>query len=69
MVSGFRFFLATRHGIRLEFRDYSWLDSRFEHVDRVVAQNPKNPTGNGNAVASPGITNLVQIDVGYTFIF
>ena len=69
LALGFRFFVIGKHAVKLEFRDYSWLDSRFEHINRTAAQNPSNPTGNGNAVASPGITNLVQIDIGYAFIF
>jgi outer membrane beta-barrel protein len=69
LALGFRFFIIGKHAVKLEFRDYSWLDSRLEHVDRIAAQNPSNPTGNGNPVASAGITNLVQIDVGYAFIF
>ncbi len=69
LALGFRIFVSGRHALKLEFRDYSWLDSRYENVNRAAAQNPSNPTGNGNLVASPGITNLVQIDVGYAFIF
>lgn len=83
LALGFRFFVTNRHAVKLEFRDYSWLESRYENVNRTEAQGPptsecplgravavSTPTGcNGNLVASPGITNLVQIDLGYTFIF
>jgi hypothetical protein len=39
------------------------------NVDRTAALNPNNPTGNGTPIGSPGITNLVQVHVGYSYMF
>jgi len=68
LAAGFRFFVTNNHAVRLEFRDWSWIDSYLKDFNRAAALIPSNPTGNGTEV-SPGITNLVQIDIGYTFIF
>lgn len=59
---GFRFFLLQQHSIKIEVRDWSYLDSYQVNVDRA--------TGTGG-MESPnaGITNLVQFDLGYAFIF
>ncbi len=68
IAAGFRFFLTNNHVVRLEVRDWSWIDSYLTGANRAAALNGSNPTGNGTPV-SPGITNLVQFDLGYTFIF
>ena len=67
LAAGFRFFVTNNHAVRLEFRDWSWIDSYLENFNRAAALNQANPTGNGTERS--GITNLVQIDIGYTFIF
>ena len=81
LAVGFRFFLGQQHGVKFEIRDYSYLDSYYENVNRAAAQVSSaciagttapancNFTGNGALVKNPGITNLVQFDLGYTFIF
>ena len=68
LALGFRFFLTNNQIVRFEIRDWSWIDSYLTGANRVAALNASNPTGNGTPV-SPGITNLVQFDLGYTFIF
>jgi outer membrane beta-barrel protein len=76
LALGFRFFLTDNHVVRFEIRDWSWLDSFVTCADRAAALTPSNPTGNVTTAACPngneehsGITNLVQFDLGYTFIF
>lgn len=59
---GFRFFIAQQHGIKIEVRDWSYLDSFLINVDRATG------TG-GTESPNAGITNLVQFDLGYSFIF
>lgn len=69
LAVGLRFFVWQHHGVRLEVRDWSYLDSYLTGIDRKAAQT--NPSGNGGGTPfpSPGITNLVQFDIGYTYIF
>lgn len=57
------------HALRVEVRDYSWLDSYLQDVNRVSALNGGEPPGGGTPYTNAGITNLVQVDVGYTVIF
>ncbi len=68
---GWRLFLpvvGNHHSLRVEIRDFSYLDSYYVGVNRnIAATNPDNPTGNGTEVG--GITNLVQVQVGYSFMF
>lgn len=59
LALGFRFFIAQQHSIKFEFRDWSWLDSYRTGMDR---------SGQGGMEVT-GVTNLVQIDLGYAFIF
>lgn len=59
---GFRFFVAQQHSIKIEVRDWSYLDSFLINVDRATG------TG-GTESPNAGITNLVQFDLGYSFIF
>jgi outer membrane beta-barrel protein len=66
---GWRFFLNQKHAVKFEIRDYSYLDSYLEGVNRAAALSASNPTGNGVDSKNPGITNLVQFDFGYAFIF
>ncbi len=65
---GFRFFVLSGHSIKVEVRDWSYLDSYFVNVDRAAA-TPGNPTAGGTLSPNAGITNLVQFDLGYAFIF
>lgn len=59
---GFRFFVAQQHSIKIEVRDWSYLDSFLIKIDRATG------TG-GEESPNAGITNLVQFDLGYSFIF
>lgn len=68
LALGGRFFITPRHAVRLEVRDYSYLDSYRENINRAAALNPATPDGNGTVV-NAGITNLVMVDLGYTFLF
>ncbi len=76
---GFRFFFATsapvpgeksqgQHSFKLEARDWSYLDSYYVGVDRASATSA-NPTAGGQLSPNAGITNLVQFDIGYSYIF
>lgn len=62
LALGFRFFIAQQHSVKFEVRDWSYLDSYQVNVDRATG------TGGMNS-PNAGITNLVQFDVGYAFIF
>ena len=76
---GFRFFFATQppvpgvkaqgqHSIKVEVRDYSYLDSYYVGVVRADA-TAANPTAGGRLAPNAGVTNLVQLDLGYSYIF
>ncbi len=75
---GFRFFFSTsapvpgaktgQHSVKIEVRDYSYLDSYYINVKRADA-TAANPTAGGQLSPNAGITNLVQLDVGYAYIF
>ncbi|MCC6334167.1 MAG: outer membrane beta-barrel domain-containing protein [Myxococcales bacterium] len=78
LALGFRFFIpgvtssgtvvGQRHSIKLEVRDWSFLDSYYVNVDRAQS-SPNNPTAGGMQSPTAGITNLVMIDIGYAFLF
>jgi outer membrane beta-barrel protein len=63
---GFRFFTSENQGLRLEVRDYSYPDSFKVNIDRRLSEAGQ-PTG--TPASSPGLTNLVLFDLGYSFIF
>ena len=76
---GFRFFFATtapvpgeknagQHSVKFEVRDFSYLDSYYVGVVRADATGA-NPTAGGQLSPNAGITNLVQFDIGYSYIF
>ncbi len=65
----FRFFMQQPRHSQLEVRDYAYLDSYYENVNRAAALNAANPTGDGNLASNPGITNLGAVDLGYTYLF
>lgn len=68
LAIGFRFFISESNSIKIEVRDFSFLDSYLENVNRASAL-ANNPQGGGTPAASPGITNLVGLNVGYAYIF
>ncbi len=59
---GFRFFIMQQHSVKIEVRDWSYLDSYLVNVDRATGAG-------GMESPNAGITNLVQFDLGYAFIF
>lgn len=63
---GMRFFTHQGGAIKVEVRDYLFPDSFLEGIDRAVAE-----TGGatGTPATNPGLTNLVLVDLGYTFLF
>ncbi len=70
LALGFRFFIPTtqNHSIHLEFRDWSYLDSYYQNVDRATA-SVANQTAGGTLSPNAGVTNLTQWDIGYQYIF
>lgn len=71
IAMGFRFWPVEtwkNHSFKVEVRDYSYLDSYYIDVvrDQVTVGNP---TAGGKLNPAAGVTNLVQIDLGYAFIF
>jgi outer membrane beta-barrel protein len=63
---GFRFFLAAGHAIRLELRDWVFVD---QYRVNVVREDWEAGRESGELAPNPGLTHLVQFDFGYTFIF
>ncbi len=59
---GFRFFVIQGHSVKVEVRDWSYLDSFLVNIDKATGQG-------GTPSPNAGITNLVQFDLGYAFIF
>lgn len=68
LALGFRFFLNEHHGFKLELRDYSFLDSYYINVKRADS-SPSIPTAGGSLSPDAGITSLVMLDLGYSFMF
>lgn len=70
MALGMRFFIGreNHHSVKVEVRDWSYLDSYYINVDRATS-SAGNPTSGGMPSPNAGVTNLVQIDLGYAFIF
>lgn len=60
--------VGQRHSIKVEVRDWSFLDSYYTGVSRADS-SPANPTAGGALSPDAGITNLVMLDIGYSFIF
>jgi outer membrane beta-barrel protein len=70
LALGFRFFIptASHHSVHVEFRDWSYLDSYYQGVDRANV-TAANPTAGGTLSPNAGLTNLTQWDIGYQYIF
>ncbi len=64
---GLRFFLSSQHALKVELRDFSWPDSYLVDVPRDPARTSRSPAGSN--APNPGVTNLVTVDLGYSFIF
>jgi hypothetical protein len=68
---GWRFFLPTvgnNHSVRVEIRDFSYLDSYTENFKRALALGA-DQYGGGVPASNAGISNLVQVHVGYSYMF
>ena len=63
---GMRFFTHQGGGIVVEVRDYVFPDSYLINIDRSVAEAGGKT---GDPSPNPGLTNLVLVDLGYSFIF
>lgn len=63
---GVRFFASQTASIKLELRDYAFVDTYRVQIDRAAAERGDASSG----VAGPGgLTHLVLFDVGYSFVF
>jgi outer membrane beta-barrel protein len=65
-AAGLRFFTHPGGGLRVEVRNYVWPDSFLININRRQAELGQ-PTGEPERV--PGLTQIVLLDLGYTFIF
>ena len=63
---GFRFFVLERHGVKLELRDWVFRDAYRVELSRDDWEAGRDT---GTPSAHPGLTHLVQFDLGYTFLF
>ncbi len=66
LALGMRFFATPNHSIKVEVRDYSFPDSYRVDINRAAARSSSDT---GTPMTSPGITNLAQIDLGYSYTF
>jgi outer membrane beta-barrel protein len=63
---GFRFFLPGGHALRFELRDWAFQDQYRVNVEREAWEAGRE---SGELASDPGLTHLVQFDLGYTFFF
>ncbi|MBN1210202.1 MAG: outer membrane beta-barrel domain-containing protein [Myxococcaceae bacterium] len=63
---GFRFFAFARHGVKFELRDWVFRDAYRVQLSRDDWEVGRET---GTPATSPGLTHLVQFDIGYTFLF
>jgi outer membrane beta-barrel protein len=63
---GFRFFAFERHGVKLELRDWVFRDAYRVNLSRDAWEAGIE---SGELAPNPGLTHLVQFDIGYTFLF
>ncbi len=66
---GFRFFTHQGGGLRLEVRDYAFPDEYRVGINRSEAEKGIRDEDKVQLAKSPGLTNLVLFDLGYSFIF
>jgi outer membrane beta-barrel protein len=69
---GFRFFAAEHHAIKVEVRDWSFPDSYYEGVNGSLLTGGGEvaiKAAGGQASTNAGLTNMVQVDFGYSYIF
>ena len=65
-AAGFRFFTHPGGGLRVEVRNYVWPDSFLEDINRRQAEAGQQT---GVDASNPGLSQIVLLDLGYTFIF
>ena len=65
-AAGFRFFLSNGHALRFELRDWVFTDEYRLDVEREQWERGEP---SGRPAPNPGLTHLVQFDIGYSFIF
>lgn len=65
-AAGFRFFLSNGHALRFELRDWVFADQYRVNVQREDWEAGRE---SGEPAPNPGLTHLVQFDIGYSFIF
>jgi outer membrane beta-barrel protein len=63
---GFRFFLSGGHALRFELRDWVFTD---QYRVNLVREDWEAGRESGELARNPGLTHLVQFDIGYTFLF
>lgn len=63
---GFRFFVSSGHAIRFELRDWVFADQYRVNVSREDWEAGRE---SGEPARNPGLTHLVQFDLGYSFLF
>lgn len=64
LAAGFRFFITQHNTFRIELRDWSYFDAYYTNVPRAATGNQ-----GGALASSPGVINLVLLDVGYSYVF
>lgn len=65
-AAGFRFFVREQHALRFEVRDWVFQDQYRTGLSREDWEAGRET---GTLAESPGLTHLVQFDIGYTFLF
>lgn len=63
---GLRFFAFERHGVKFELRDWVFRDAYRVELSRDQWEAGQDT---GTPAPHPGLTHLVQFDIGYTFLF
>jgi outer membrane beta-barrel protein len=63
---GFRFFVSSGHALRFELRDWVFADQYRVNVSRELWEAGQE---SGEPARNPGLTHLVQFDIGYSFLF
>lgn len=77
---GARFFGSGNHSVKLEVRDWSYPDAYLNNIDRAQAQAGAEPPPSSVVCTdtpnegvcwgkAQGFINLVQVDVGYSYVF
>jgi outer membrane beta-barrel protein len=61
---GMHFFLTQWAGLRIEVRDVAFPDS---YRERIILQPSEGAASEGKPAGSPGLTNLVFVQVGAVF--